>query len=43
MPRMILARELGLMFESLQFENHKIFIAGSKSVFEEIKSIISNA
>lgn len=41
MPRMILTRELGLLFESLQLKNHKIFIAGSKAIFEEIKSIIS--
>ena len=41
MPRMIIARELGLLFESLQLKDHKIFIAGSEAVFEEIKSIIS--
>lgn len=43
MPRIIIARELGLLFEPLQFKNYKIFIAGSKNVFEEIKDIISKS
>lgn len=41
MPRMILVKELGLLFELLRFKNYQVFIAGSKTVFEEIKDIIS--
>jgi len=41
MPRIILARELGLVFEFFQFKNYKVFIAGSRTVFEEIKDMIS--
>lgn len=40
MPRIILTRELGLLFEPLQLSQYKIFIAGSKPIFEEIKEII---
>src|SRR3989344_4084573 len=41
MPRMILAREAGLLFEQVQFKNYKVVIMGNKTVFEEIKAIIS--
>ncbi len=40
MPRIIIARELGLLFEPFELKNHKIFIAGSKNVFKEIRDII---
>ena len=43
MPRMILARELGLLFEPLELKGHKIFIAGSRDVFEEIRDLISGS
>ena len=43
MPRIILARELGLSFEILNIGNHKIYIAGSKPVFEAIKDTLSKS
>jgi myo-inositol-1(or 4)-monophosphatase len=40
MPRMILARELGLLFEKLIIGGHSIYLAGSKPVFDEIKVLL---
>ena len=40
MPRIILFKEFGLLAEAIDFENHKIFIAGNKTIVKEIKNLI---
>ena len=39
-PRIILAKEAGLLYEKIDFEGYTIFITGNKNIFKEIRDLI---
>jgi fructose-1,6-bisphosphatase/inositol monophosphatase family enzyme len=43
LPRILLAREAGLVFEKCEIKGHFFYICGTKNVFEEIKKCIERS